>query len=421
MALGIKKITETVVDDNRSLVMLGSYTYDKQQNIDEIEFEDNNAVPDGAVLASPNGTLRIKTGLREQRRVDANSTIELESITNQLMAIDSISTKNIINQNVTTDKIKDLNVTTVKINNYAVTAEKIADGAVTSSKIANYAVQNIHLNSVNAPDEERSVNSHNIRDGAITNNKLANGAITNNKISNNQITINKLDKELQDKIVNMDIEINTLNQKIIEIQTIVNNNLSNLDSSIKNLINELETRIRNLENKFTNNKLENAVVHNGTSSIGQKYTGSTALTNIHCTGDIEGKRVYFMTYQDLAEAYEPGEYLEPGDIVAVHEDGLVYKAESTDVCIVGVISDEFANCLGATKDELISGKKVAVGMIGKVHVKIKGPVKLGQQINISLSDAGVGYGSNVGIGKALETIDCGFDEIHKVLVQIRPM
>ena len=189
MALGIKKITETVVDDNRSLVMLGSYTYDKQQNIDEIEFEDNNAVPDGAVLASPNGTLRIKTGLREQRRVDANSTIELESITNQLMAIDSISTKNIINQNVTTDKIKDLNVTTVKINNYAVTAEKIADGAVTSSKIANYAVQNIHLNSVNAPDEERSVDSHNIRDGAITNNKLANGAITNNKISNNQITI----------------------------------------------------------------------------------------------------------------------------------------------------------------------------------------------------------------------------------------
>ena len=85
------------------------------------------------------------------------------------------------------------------------------------------------------------------------------------------------------------------------------------------------------------------MVHNGTSSVGQKYTGSTALTNIHCTGDIEGKRVYFMTYQDLAEAYEPGEYLEPGDIVALHEDGLVYKAESTDVCIVGVISDEFAN------------------------------------------------------------------------------
>ena len=40
MALGIKKITETVVDDNRSLVMLGSYTYDKQQNIDEIDFEE---------------------------------------------------------------------------------------------------------------------------------------------------------------------------------------------------------------------------------------------------------------------------------------------------------------------------------------------------------------------------------------------
>jgi hypothetical protein len=113
-------------------------------------------------------------------------------------------------------------------------------------------------------------------------------------------------------------------------------------------------------------------------------------------------------------------------IVAVREDGKVYKANTTDNCIVGVISDEFANCLGATKEELFSGKKVAVGMIGKVHVKVKGPIKLGQSIGISSSDEGIGYGlsktSNmVGIGKALESIDCDFDEVHEILVQIRPM
>jgi hypothetical protein len=106
----------------------------------------------------------------------------------------------------------------------------------------------------------------------------------------------------------------------------------------------------------------------------------------------------------------------------MHEDGKVYKAESINDCIVGVISDEFANCLGATKEELFNGSKVAVGMIGKVLVKVKGPIKIGQQVAVSLSDLGIGCASNSrGIGQALHSIDCDFDEINEVLVQIRPM
>jgi hypothetical protein len=63
-------------------------------------------------------------------------------------------------------------------------------------------------------------------------------------------------------------------------------------------------------------------------------------------------------------------------------------------------------------------------MIGKVHVKVKGPVKLGQKITVSLSDSGIGMGWNYTeecIGKALESYDCDFDEVHEILVQIRPM
>ena len=188
-----------------------------------------------------------------------------------------------------------------------------------------------------------------------------------------------------------------------------------------------------VENQINKYNLKNAVIHHNYDVVGTKTNGtytSTPLSNIKCSGnitcsgDINGKRVYYMTYQDLAEAYIPGEELEAGDIVAIHEDGKVYKAEAMNDCIVGVISDEFANCLGATKEELFNGSKVAVGMIGKVHVKVKGPVQLGQQIIVSLSDEGVGCPSSsnvMGIGKALETIDCEFDEIHKVLVQIRPM
>ena len=128
---------------------------------------------------------------------------------------------------------------------------------------------------------------------------------------------------------------------------------------------------------------------------------------------------------DIAEGYIPGELLEPGDIVAMHEDGKVYKAKSINDCIVGVVSNEYANCFGASKEELLSGTKVAVGLIGKIHVNVKGPVRLGQRISVSLSDAGVGVANwmnAMNIGQALETkSDCDFDTIHKVLVQVRPM
>jgi hypothetical protein len=129
-----------------------------------------------------------------------------------------------------------------------------------------------------------------------------------------------------------------------------------------------------------------------------------------------------MTYQDLAEAYIPGEDLDPGDIVAMHEDGKVYLANSLDNCVVGVVSEDYANCFGATKQELFEGSKIAIGLIGKVLVKVKGPIKIGQQVAVSLSDPGIGYATNnKGIGQALQTIECDFDEINEVLVQIRPM
>ena len=108
----------------------------------------------------------------------------------------------------------------------------------------------------------------------------------------------------------------------------------------------------------------------------------------------------------------------------MREDGKVYKANAFDQCIVGVISDEFANCLGATANEIESGSKIAVGTIGKVHVNVRGPVKLGQQIHVIGADIGIGNASWTtvnSIGKSLETIDCGLNEINKVLVQIRPM
>jgi hypothetical protein len=127
---------------------------------------------------------------------------------------------------------------------------------------------------------------------------------------------------------------------------------------------------------------------------------------------------------DIAEGYIPGEKLEAGDIVAMHEDGKVYKAVSINDCVVGVVSNEYANCFGASEEEILAGEKVAVGMIGKIHVKVKGPTRLGQRISIAPFDAGVGcanWMNNNNIGQVLETVECAHDKIHTVLVQVRPM
>ena len=47
MALGIKKITESVIEDNRSLTMIGTLQEDR------IFFDDNKAVPPGALIVLP--------------------------------------------------------------------------------------------------------------------------------------------------------------------------------------------------------------------------------------------------------------------------------------------------------------------------------------------------------------------------------
>ena len=435
MALGIKKITESVVEDERSLTMLGKLTSDKSK----VDFSDNKAVPVGAVISDYNvtsgtGTLRIKSDENVQVKINASTSIATKSITkneigdyqvlnihlnkfdakdadrtvaNHNIRDNAITTVKIANSNVTTAKIADLNITTAKIADKGVTTDKLADLCVTTGKIANKAV---------------------------TNAKLALNSVTTDRIVANNVTRDKLSAALRAELDGLRNDISNLQDDLTAFKKQVENDFKLLRSEMESKLSALENSMKqHVENQINKYNLKNAVIHHNYDIVGNKSNGvytSTPLSNIKCTGnitcsgDINGKRVFYMTYQDLAEAYVPGEELEPGDIVAIHEDGKVYKAEAINDCIVGVISDEFANCLGATKEELFNGSKVAVGMIGKVHVKVKGPVKLGQQIIVSLSDEGIGCPSSngsIGIGKALETIDCEFDEIHKVLVQIRPM
>ena len=430
MALGIKKITESVIEEGRALTTIGTFF---DANADDkkgkITVNDNLAIDPGGLFtynSLEGGIIRMKVAQNEQIRINADQTLFLQSVT----------TRVIKDQNITTEKIKDAAVTTVKIK----------DRNVTSNKIALNAIKNEHLNKVDAADADRTVHNHNIKNGSITTEKIANSAVTANKlakdsvitekikdsavttdkIKDNAVTFDKLGKDVQNRIVALENKVVELENSIKSLRDYVDKEFAAVRLEMQQMKDELKTYVNNRIEEFKNQyKLQNAVVHNGSLSVGKKHGGgSTNIINLHCTGDIEGNRVYYMTYQDLAEAYMPGEHVEPGDIVAIREDGLVYKANAFDQCIVGVISDEFANCLGATVEEIEKGWKVAVGTVGKVHVNVRGPVKLGQKIQVVGADSGIGNATWTGvssIGKALESVDCGLNEINKVLVQIRPM
>jgi hypothetical protein len=423
MALGIKKITESVVEDDRSLIMLGKLSGDK------VEFDDNKAVPVGAIISDAKttggkATLRVKSDENKQVRIDAHTTLAPLSIQHNELNKDSVITDKIKDLAVIDKKLAKDSVITVKIKDLAVTEPKLGPSSVTVSKIMNGAVT-----------------EPKIYDSAVTTPKIKNDNVTRDKLSpalRNELdglrkSITDLDNRFKSHVAESDRKFEQLFNKVAQLENDIRLLRAEMYTKLQELESKLKTEINNTIEKYN---LKNAVIHHNYDIMGDKDTAgkytSTPLSdikcsgNITCAGDINGKRVFFMTYQDLAEAYIPGEALEAGDIVAIHNDGKVYKAEAMNDCVVGVISNEFANCLGASKEELFNGSKVAVGMIGKVHVKVKGPVKLGQYIGISLSDSGVGCGLGMaveskGIGKALEEYDCDFDEIHEVLVQIRPM
>ena len=463
MGRGIKKISENVIAENRSLILVSA--------TDKTASSLNQTDPTGVVNtpAMPLGMLNadyITRGLSMKvdqdkdkdskatwARLDAYYTLEQQSVvtslikdgavTNIKLATDSVSTEKIKDSAVTTEKIKDSAVTNIKLAIDSVSTEKIKDQNVTTAKIADANVTEIK-----------------IKDGAVTNSKIADDSVTKNKIRNKNVTESKLDDGAvitrtirNDAVTNSKIADGSITEWKIEDKAVHSHNIADGGVSNSNLQNACVSTEKLNDFSVTNQKIANetiigkdklvkysitkdrldptvidcldrAVLHDGNGNVTGEGN-STVLNNITAKGDIYAHRVYNVVYMDIAEGYIPGEELEPGDIVAMCEDGMVRKATSIRDCIVGVVSNEYAQCFGASEEELQKDLKVAVGMIGQIHVKVKGPVRLGQRISISFSDPGIGVAnwmnSGHNIGQALESIDCDFDEVHTVLVQVRPM
>ena len=450
MADGIKKISENVIIDKRALVVT-----------DPNEL-DNDAISIGALKSdATNKGLKIKTSKNTYSLFDAEHFIMQGSISTNLLK----------DKCVTEIKLDDDSVSNIKIQNDAVTELKIADDSVSNSKLQNGSVNEFKIaddSLKNSHYKEESITNNKLADKTIEHNKIADLTINSDKLADQCVISTKIaEKSVENKhvaddaISNQNLQDECIFGDKIKPKSVENKHLADLCINSNNILNGAITPLKIAEKAIQEIHLDDKAVSNralGDNVVSTRTVEDSSVTtpkladksvtkdklaidvveligdpvmynedndvitrknltvsgDIEATGTITAKKIYNAVFMDIAEAYEPKEdiiYL-PGDIVQLNEEGKLEKASSNlatkNFPIVGVVSDEYACCYGATEEELQAGTKIAVGLIGKVHVNVTGPVKLGDKIGLYKDGCGTSVANNnlvkdYVIGKALET------------------
>ena len=352
------------------------------------------------------------------------SKLKSNTIEKRHLKTNSVDTEQICNNAITSDKIKQLSIQDEHIKENAIHEQHIAQGqikekhleaeAVTSSKIKPKSVLSTHI-------DDDSIQHNHIGDAQILENHLATDSVSHSKIQPNSIST--------EKIQNLAVDANKLAKNAVTQEKI-------MDGSVdyKKLAEEVEKRILNsldvssgvgtlpILNALQKVITKNIAVAEETATNTLKVANNASVEGrLHVKGDISTDGVVYRAgFNDLAEGYVPGEKLEPGDVVQIEEDGKIYKSEWLSTKVVGVISDCYADCYGASFQEIQEGAKLPVGMIGRVPVKIIDEAKIGQYI--TPCNNGIAITSDkrteFTIGKVLETnLNKG---IKKVLCLIYP-
>ena len=425
MADGIKKVSENVIVDRRALV------------ITDPTVKDNDAISIGALQSNPSTRgLKIKTAKNTYSLFDAAQFIMPGSITTELLkdkcvttlkladksvtepklADDAVSERTIIDGNVTESKIGTKAVTETKIGDLAVTTRHYKDKSIVNSKIENNTIENVKLfdktitnlkiadgtiiNSLLAPNSvkelniaENSIKYEHLKDGSVYGAKIKDAAIKNRHLDVNCVNSQNIlnGAVTSDKIADNQILGNHIAPNVIESTHLVNQSVTkdklDRDSVSTDAV---------IDKAITKDKLADDVVEFIGDPVQYDKDNNVQLRkNLAVNGDVSvvgsltANKVYNAVFMDIAEAYIPGEELEPGDIVEIREDNKVYKCKEFSSSVVGVVSDQYAVCYGATKQDLQEGIKVAVGLIGKVPVKVAGTVYPGDRILAGMD--GIGY------------------------------
>lgn len=104
----------------------------------------------------------------------------------------------------------------------------------------------------------------------------------------------------------------------------------------------------------------------------------SGTARLNMDGYFYATRVYNAVWNDLAEFMwkAPDAVAEAGDVLIATENGVRKSNKRADIAVVGVYSDSYGFALYQDEEE----KKFPVGMTGTVKVKVKGSVKIGDQL-----------------------------------------
>lgn len=98
---------------------------------------------------------------------------------------------------------------------------------------------------------------------------------------------------------------------------------------------------------------------------------STYVTN---TGYLYATRIYNAVYNDYAECFDNTDLdydKVKNRIVEITDDDKVRLGSNNSIRVVGVVSDSYGHMLGGTEEEIENGKKIPVGIAGKLYVDSK--------------------------------------------------
>lgn len=329
----------------------------------------NEKIADNTIIDELINDAAIKT-----RHLDKNiiekANLKEKIVDHDILAANCIESDNITNYSILNNHL----------DNDCITNDKLADQSIFGTKIKNYAIKDIHINDMDGSK---------INDNSISNKKLMINSIDTNNILDNAITTNKLSKEIQ-----------------------------NVLSNTLKLQNEII---------YEDTQYLNTVLINGNMVLKDKNTKCNFNIDgdIKATGNITGAKVFNPVFADIAEAYVPNEYMVPGDPVCLCKEGdLKIERLNKDNAdrFLGFVSDQYATLFGGTKEEIDSGKKVAVTLTGRIKVKLGTGFKasIGEYIIPikSLGTMGVTeYRSTEVVGRLLENKD--FNQSY-VLCQLWP-
>ena len=119
---------------------------------------------------------------------------------------------------------------------------------------------------------------------------------------------------------------------------------------------------------------------------GTFYRGTTSPTGtsrLNYSGYLYATRTYNAVYNDYAELFlkdDPEEVFEAGDVVVKvpGKNTYIKSYKSSDKLVVGVVSSQYGHLLGGSGDPEYDEKHyVAVGLAGRVNVKVKGKTSEG--------------------------------------------